>query len=386
MIIMSSIIARYCLPISIIASTVGMLLHVFLFGRALLGELDEVGTTLLLCLGFFPAIFLAIVFRRWNRILFIVGNVAMFVSGWCIVLFFPNIPLPGYIDIGFPLGIYLGGAVLVVGTGLQFCFIAEKTESHKDLRMDLVVFCAIACVVYLPFLEITVGYTAYFTVSCIFSSMNLLLFALSGGVGGKSVSNEIITKLPASRGQKSIGCITTLFVVVGAILTAQVTYYLGQDTLYAAERTILVWPFAAVTGGAYAIIRNFTVKTYLPLMLSSVTLACVFMMLAGTPYVHQWWHAALVGTVYALAFIYYFEAMPHWIPINPRRVGPFFAFVGLFTVLGIIMVGYVGGIPIHAEELPAVIDVLLYFWSILILANTLQIYCLHKIRRKEKNL
>ncbi len=385
MIRMNSILSRYCLPISIIASTLGMLLHVFLFGRALLGELEDLGTILLLCLGFLPGIFLAFVFRRWNRILFIAGNVAMFVSGWCIVLFFPNLGIPDYSDIGIPLGIFLGGAVLVVGTGLQYCIIEEKKEPHQGLRKALVVFGAIACVVFLPSLKIVAGYTAYFTVSCIFSSTNLLLFAFSGGVRGDLVSNDISTKLPASRGKKGMGCITTLFVVVGALLIAQVTFYLGQDTLYAAERTILIWPIAAAAAGVYAIVRIFSPKIFSPIVLPGLAIACVLMMLAGPPYVYGVWHTALVGTTYAWAFISYIESMSYWIPNNPRGIGRFFAFVGLFTVLGIVMVGYVGGIPTHAEDLPPVIDVLLYFCGVLLLASMIQIYCLNKIKRKEEN-
>ncbi len=383
---MNSILTRYCLPISIIASTFGMLLHLFLFGRSLLGDLQDTGLILLLVFGFLPGIILSPVFRRWNGPLFIVGNVAMFISGWCIVLFFPNIALPSYADIGIPLGIYLGGTVLVVGTGLQYCLPAEHGESHRGLRMALVIFGALACVIFLPYLKITIGYTAYFTVSALFSSMNLLLFALSGGIRGDFVSNDIGTKRLASPGNRSIGCITTLFVVVGALLVAQVTYYLGQDTLYAAERTVLVWPFAAAAAGVYAIVRIFTSKIFAPLVLFGVTLVCVLLMLAGPPYVYGWWHAALVGITYAFALISYSEAIPHWIPNNPRRVGPFYALIGFFTVLGIAAVGYIGGIPIHTEELPPVIGILPYFCGVLLLASMIQIYCLYKIKRKEENL
>lgn len=379
---MNAIVARYCLPISIIASTLGMLLHVFLFGRALLGELDETGLIFILVIGFVPGVILSPIFRRWNHPLFIAGNIAMFASSWWIVLLFPNMGLPSYSEIGLPLGIYLGGAVLVVGTGTQYCILTEQEPRHQGLRVALIVFGAIASLVFLPFFKITLGFTAYFTVGGIFNSTNLIFLALSNGAGRKIVDNDLISKQLRSRGKKTIGCITTLIVVIGALLTAQVTYYLGQDTLYAAERTVLVWPLAAAVAGVYIIVRVFTSKTFSPLVLTGVALAQVLLMINVPSFAYSWGHVTLVGATYAFAFISYLELMPFWIPIKSRRKGPFFAFVGFFTVLGIAMVGYVGGIPVHSDEIPPIINVLLYFGLIVLLVSVIPVIITYYMNRK----
>ncbi len=379
---MNSTIARSCLLVSIIASTFGVLMQVFVFGRALLGPLETPGLILLVCFALLPVFFLAAAFRRWNGILFIAGNAAMFVSAWCIVLFFPNMGLPDYADIGLPLGIFLGGAVLLVGTGLQYCGREWQMIPQSGLRATLIVLGSIICVVFFPFLKIAFGFTAYFAASCIFSSINLLLFGLAGGILSESSSRVVISAFPPSPGKKGIGGAATLFVMVVALLVAQVTYYFGQDTMYAAERTVFIWPFAVVAAAACVLVRKFTTKNFWPFVAPSTALLCVLMVLAGTPFAYGWVHAALVGSTYAFALISYVEDMPRWSPSNPRGVGPFSAMVGLFTVLCVALVGYVGGIPIHTEELQPILNLLPYFCGSILLGGLLQIYCVHKIAKK----
>jgi hypothetical protein len=366
------------LSISIVVSIFGVLLQMFTFGRDLLGLINGTDLVIFLCIGLVPGLFLAPVFRRWNGAIFVVGNAAMFGSAWYWVLFIENEIEQATMNIAIPLGIYLAGAVLVAGTGVQFCDRILKGAPQPAQRVGVIVLVTSVIALFFPLAKIEIEFTVYFAISGIASAANLLMFALAGGMLEGDLPGDVSASEPAPA-KKGIGGILTLFGVIGAILAAQVSYYLGQNSTYAAERTVFVWPFAAVAAGAYIVIHHYVKRNFAPVVAPAIALISVLLSMAGAPWAYGWGQAALVGSVYAFAIITFLEFMPRWVPSNARWVGPFFAITGWFTIVGIVVLGYAGGTPVHPPDIPPVLNALVYFCAGLIFAGLVQAYCVNKL-------
>src|SRR5271157_494011 len=376
--------ARDILPVAVMVSTFGVLLQVLLFGRALLEALDPAGDAVFACIALLPGILLAPAMRRWSGAIFVAGNAAMFGSGWLTILLVANQGLPGHVSLAVPLGVFLAGAVLVMGTGLQYCGHVVLGAPLPAQRAALIVIATSLCTVIFPLVKIELEFTAYFALGCIACSVNLLLFGISGGQGNDSLEGDQ-GSLPSAPAKKGAGGILTLVVAILSLLIAHASYYLGQTTIYAAERTVWVWPGAALAGGLYLVARKYTTKSFRPLLAPVAAFACVGLAMAGAPWGYGWEHALLVGCTYAFVLLSFLEVVPRWSPSNPRWVGLFFGVVGWFTVVCLVIVGYGGGIPSYSSDIPPVLVIMVYCCVGLVFAGMLQIYLFNSLARRSES-